>query len=240
MTQWGEAAPLLKRGASSARMATLLLAVGWIALIRPLADPPPSFADEAAAPAATHRYVGVRKCRSCHKKELLGNQVATWQQGPHRPALATLRNEHSARLAEQLELTLPAHQAPACLRCHVTAYALPETAFAYPLDSADGVQCESCHGPGRDYRKKKIMSDAELAAKKGLWNLDRGTTVCATCHNPQSPTWDPERYRLEAGGSAGFDFDQAIQRIAHPIPDDTKGRYLEIEKRLKEQGLKVE
>ena len=221
-------------------MATSLLALGWITLTGSLAAPLPSIADEATSPAGEHRYVGVRKCRTCHKKKLLGNQVATWQQGPHRPALATLRNEHSARLAEQLELTLPAHQAPECLRCHVTAFALPETAFAYELDAADGVQCESCHGPGRDYRKKKVMSDAELAAKKGLWNLDRGTTVCASCHNPQSPTWDPERYTLKEGGSAGFDFDQATQRIAHPIPKDTKGRYLAIEKRLKEQGLEVE
>ena len=63
--------------------------------------------------------------------------------------------------------------------------------------------------------------------------------MCATCHNPESPTWDPKRYTLEDGTTAGFDFDQATKRIAHPIPEDTKGRFLEIEKRLKEQGLEA-
>jgi hypothetical protein len=233
----------MTRRVSRTRSAIPPLAVGAISLIGAIAAPPPAAADEVepAVPAAgSHRYVGVRKCRTCHKKELLGNQIATWQQGPHRAALETLRNERSVALAQQLELQLPSHQAPECLRCHVTAYALPEIAFAYELEATDGVQCESCHGPGRDYRKKKVMSDPKAAAKNGLWNLDRGTAVCATCHNPQSPTWDPERYALEGGGGAGFDFDQALKRIAHPIPKDTKGRYLEIEKRLKEQGLEVE
>jgi len=189
---------------------------------------------------AVHRYVGVRKCETCHKKKLLGNQIQRWLQGPHRSAYDTLQREHSVRLAHELGLTRPAHQAPECLRCHVTAFSLSEANFAYELEAADGVQCESCHGPGRDYRKKKVMSDPELASSEGLWDLSHGTGVCATCHNPLSPTWDSTRYDLEDGATAGFDFNQATKRIAHPIPKNTKGRYLEIEKRLKAQGLKVE
>ena len=195
---------------------------------------------EAAANKIAHRYVGIRKCQSCHKKELLGNQMKAWREGPHRRAFETLENEESIALAAELELALPAHQSPECLRCHVTAYALPEAAFAYEIDMADGVQCESCHGPGRDYRKKKVMSDPELAAAKGLWDLSEGTTVCVSCHNPLSPTWDPARYTLDDGTTAGFDFQQATGRIPHTIPEDTKGRYLELEQALKDQGLEVE
>ena len=132
----------------------VLLALSGVALAALLTAPPTS-AGEAISQEVAHRYVGVRKCRTCHKKELLGNQVEAWRGGPHQPAYATLENEHSALLAKQLDLKLPAHESPACLRCHVTAYALPEAAFAYELDLVDGVQCESCHGPGRDYRKKK-------------------------------------------------------------------------------------
>ena len=32
---------------------------------------------------------------------------------------------------------------------------------------------------------------------------------------------------------AGFDFAQAVKEIAHPIPEDVKGHYIEIEKKLK-------
>ena len=232
------------RGAWVAVASTALTAsMASMALTALLLETPALADDElgdAISKTITHRYVGVRKCRTCHKKELLGNQVKTWREGPHRPALETLENEESVELAEELGLALPAHQSPECLRCHVTGYALPEVAFAYELDMADGVQCESCHGPGRDYRKKKIMSDPELAAKKGLWGLGPDSKVCISCHNPQSPTWDPERYTLEDGTTAGFHFQQAALRVAHPIPEDTKGHYLEIEKDLKERGLEVE
>ena len=217
----------------------VLLALGGAALAALLTAPPTS-ADEAISQEVAHRYVGVRKCRTCHKKKLLGNQVATWEQGLHQKALETLKQQRSIDLAKERGLKLPAHQAPECLRCHVTAYALPEAAFAYELDKADGVQCESCHGPGRDYRKKKVMSDPELAAEKGLWDVSRGTMVCVSCHNSESPTWDPKRFTLQDGTTVAFDFDQGIKRIEHPIPEDTKGRYLEIEAELKKKGLKAE
>ena len=185
-----------------------------------------------------HRYVGVRKCGSCHKKELLGNQLAAWRKAPHAKALVTLKNEESKAIAQRMGLKKSPDNAPECLRCHVTAFGLPEAAFAYEVKPDDGVQCESCHGPGRDYRKKKIMSDPEKAREKGLWDSDE-PSICTHCHNRESPTFDPKRYTLPDGSTAGFDFDLARKKIPHPIPKDTKGHYLEIEKRLKAEGKKV-
>ena len=40
--------------------------------------------------------------------------------------------------------------------------------------------------------------------------------------------------------TAPNDCSASVARIAHPIPETTKGRYLEIEERLKRQGLEVE
>jgi hypothetical protein len=233
----------MRLGGASRNLVAAWATIGSMMLAGSLWVAPATADDELAdaiAKKIAHRYVGVRKCSSCHKKKLLGNQLKTWRDGHHQSAFETLENEQSQELAEELGLKLPAHQSPQCLGCHVTGYALPEEAFAYDLAIDDGVQCESCHGPGRDYRKKKIMSDPEVAAEKGLWDLSEGTQVCQGCHNPSSPTWDPARYTLEDGTTAGFHFQQAISRIAHPIPEETKGRYLEIEKKLKEQGLKVE
>ncbi len=187
----------------------------------------------AASAAEPHRYVGVRKCATCHKKELIGNQVAAWRELPHARAYATLESERSRAIAANLSLTAPPAQAPECLRCHVTAHGAPPSRFAYQLDPTDGVQCESCHGPGRDFRKKKIMSDRKKALAKGLWPADEDPAICITCHNPQSPTWDPERFTLDDGRSVGFDFELGKKRIAHPIPEDVKGNYLELEEEQK-------
>lgn len=188
---------------------------------------------DASAPLE-HDYVGVGKCKSCHGKELMGDQVAVWRRGPHRPGLDVLKSESSRELALGLGLTQPAHEAPECLVCHLTAFEVPASRISRPLDPEDGVQCESCHGPGRSYRKKKIMSDPERAHAQGLWEPAKDHGICLRCHNRQSPTFDPKRFQLEDGGTTDFDYEQAAVQIAHPIPEDVKGKYLELEKKQKE------
>jgi hypothetical protein len=191
----------------------------------------------AASAEDVHQYVGAAKCKSCHAKELIGDQYGTWKaKDPHHRAFETLKNEASRAIAAKRGLASSAHEAPECLECHVTAFGAPATQIATPLDPAEGVQCESCHGPGRDYRKKKVMSDHELAHAKGLWHADDDPAICTTCHNEKSPTFDAKRYTLPGGKTAGFDFEQAKQRIAHPIPEDVKGRYLELEKARRAAG----
>ena len=59
--------------------------------------------------------------------------------------------------------------------------------------------------------------------------------LCETCHNERSPFWDPGRYPLPDGSTAGFDTEQAVQKILHPIPEDRRGKIAEIEKELKEK-----
>ncbi len=188
----------------------------------------------AAAQGVPHQYVGASKCKTCHKKELMGDQYGTWSDGPHAEAFETLEEDDSTALAAKLGVAGPASEASECLSCHVTAFGQPAEAFYKDLEFEDGVQCESCHGPGRDYRKKKIMSDPEQAKAKGLWDPGAHAKICTECHNPRSPTWDPARYTLPDGTTAGFHFEQAKTRIAHPIPEDVKGRYLELEKAQKE------
>ena len=217
------------------RRAAFRLAPGgglWLALtLAPVLVLAP--ANARAEPLAEHDYVGVGKCRSCHKKELMGNQVAVWQKGPHHRAFQTLLSEASLAIAAERGLASPPHESAECLRCHVTAHAVPPVRIANEVDPADGVQCESCHGPGRDYRKKKIMSDEELARKKGLWDAEHDAAICTACHNEESPTFDPARYALTDGTKVGFDFELAKQRFPHEIPADVKGRYVELEKEQK-------
>ena len=186
----------------------------------------------AAVPASAekeHDYVGFEKCRTCHEKELMGNQVQAWSEGPHHRAYETLTSEASAAIAKELGIETPPHESAACLSCHVTAYGVPPVRIANPVDAVDGVQCESCHGPGRDYRKKKIMADSEVAKSKGLWDAAGSEGICVACHNTESPTYDPERYLRADGTTAGFDFEIAKTRVPHAIPSDVKGRFIELE-----------
>jgi hypothetical protein len=117
----------------------------------------------------------------------------------------------------------------------VTAHGVAADKLAYELDPADGVQCESCHGPGANYRKKKIMSDRDEAIAKGLWKADEDEAICTACHNAKSPTWDPKRFALPNGATAPFDFAIGKERFPHPIPEDVKGKVVEIEKQRKQE-----
>jgi len=181
-----------------------------------------------ASAGSDHDYVGARKCGVCHKKVLIGDQLGAWKRGPHARAFATLQTEASQAIADRLGLETSPQEAMECLECHATGAVVPAGRQAYDLDLDDGVQCESCHGAGADYRKKKVMSDPAEARAHGLVDLDDQPGLCATCHNERSPTFDPARYRLPDGGVSGFDQEQARSRIAHPIPPEVKGRYLEL------------
>jgi hypothetical protein len=166
-----------------------------------------------AAPAEP-QYVGEKKCRSCHRKKRIGNQYRAWKEGRHSQAFASLKGEEALEIARERGLTSPPREAEECVKCHVTAFGEHPSEFARkPLAHEDGVQCESCHGPGSRYRKKKIMSDHAKAVAAGMWEPDKDEKICTSCHNEGSPFWDP---------AVGFDFEKSKEKIAHPIPAEFK------------------
>jgi hypothetical protein len=173
-----------------------------------LAAGPPSSGD--------HEWVGVGKCRSCHKKEGIGNQIAWWEQSEHAKAFETLGSDEAKKWAEEAGVGDP-QKADECLRCHTSAHGVPKEMLSKKFDSTLGVQCESCHGAGKDYRKKKVMRDRDLAISKGL--VPQSEEVCIVCHNDESPAWDPERYTRPDGTKVGFDYDLAVEEIGHPVPE---------------------
>jgi hypothetical protein len=105
---------------------------------------------------------------------------------------------------------------PKCLKCHVTGQLEAGGAFDAKFDKAEGVGCESCHGAGSEYAKKKVMEDAMKGAIQGssVGLVDEPTEqACKKCHNEESPTYKP------------FNFQEAKEKIAHPIPDARKAEY---------------
>jgi hypothetical protein len=171
------------------------------------------------------QYVGAKKCKTCHKKELMGNQYGAWEEAKHSKAFEALKGEKALEIAKERGLTVPPHEADECLKCHATAYGEDASKFAKkPLNPEDGVQCESCHGPGSLYKKKKTMSDHDKSMAAGMWEPGKDDKICIGCHNEDSPTWDP---------AEGFDLEKRKEEIAHPIPEDVKGKYIEVEKQRK-------
>jgi hypothetical protein len=196
----------------TARWSATAVALGWLLV--------------AALPgAAEPKYVGAQDCGRCHKKELIGDQLGVWKKGPHAKAMEALKSDDAKKIAAERGLTVPPDQSDDCVRCHATAHGLDKSKFfKKPLVVSDGVQCESCHGPGSEYRKKKVMADEKKAVAAGMWKPGEDETICTKCHNKESPTWDTAK---------GFDFAAAKEKIEHPIPEDVKGHYIELEKKAR-------
>lgn len=159
----------------------------------------------SAPAAAENSYVGVDSCKMCHKSEKKGDQYGKWQGSKHAQAYEVLASDKAKEIASGKGIA-NAQEAPECLKCHVTAAGVDASMLGEKYKVEDGVGCESCHGPGSEYKNMKIMKDVEAAKAAGLVIPDEET--CKKCHNEESPTYKP------------FDFDARKAEIAHPIPSE--------------------
>lgn len=159
-------------------------------------------------------YVGVKSCKMCHKKAEDGEQFVKWQNSPHAKAVEKLASPEAKDVAKKMGIDEP-QKSGKCLACHSTAYNWTETVQNAELPVEEGVTCESCHGPGKNYKKKETMKNKALAKAAGL--LDAKDS-CKLCHNDKSPTWKADRYTLKDGSKVGFDVEQAYAKIMHPVP----------------------
>ena len=171
------------------RFPALLIVLAAIAMVTVMSAPA----------AAEHEYVGVDSCKMCHKKEKTGNQYGKWVESKHANAYATLASDKAKEIAGG-----NAQESADCLKCHVTAAGVDASLLGKKYKVEDGVGCESCHGAGKDYKKKKIMENQADAIAAGLIIPTEAT--CTACHNDGSPTF------------AGFDFEARKADIAHPNP----------------------
>lgn len=158
-------------------------------------------------PQNTFTYVGSETCGMCHKSEKQGSQLSIWQNSAHSKAFETLKTDTANQIAKAKGFDKPASETWECLKCHVTGYNLDATMLGKKFKIEDGVQCETCHGPGSGYKDMKIMKDKDLAVKNGLIIHDNIEEFCASCHNSDSPTF------------VKFDFKEYWDKIKHNIPE---------------------
>ncbi|MBN1406287.1 MAG: hypothetical protein JW956_00775 [Calditrichaceae bacterium] len=164
------------------------------------------------------KYVGVAKCKTCHGKKT-GDQYGIWQKGPHANALKSLSSEAALKFAKENGIADPAKD-DKCLNCHATIKTIDAKLLddKHKMTLEEGVSCESCHGPGSEYKSPKIMKkkayDEDYAAAHKA-ALDAGLIeptekVCLTCHNEKNP------FHKE------FNYAEQVKKIAHPNPERKK------------------
>ena len=154
-----------------------------------------------------HQYIGAKKCKTCHNSAKKGAQYKLWTESKHAQAFLTLASPEAIKFAAEQGIKNP-QKAPECLQCHVTGYGEPADHFAATFSESLGVQCESCHGAGSAYYKKKPMM--EIRSKKvtpETYGLVMPTAeICAKCHNEKSRSGKFVDWRADS------------TKIAHPIP----------------------
>lgn len=139
--------------------------------------------------AQDYEYIGAAKCKMCHNKTSTGSQYKIWAASKHAKAMDLLVGDEKTD--------------PNCIKCHSTAGSVDEDLIA-TLKSSEGISCESCHGPGSGYKSNTVMKSREKSLAKGLVIPDEA--VCLECHNDESKYFK------------GFNYDEYVKKIAHPIP----------------------
>lgn len=169
---------------------------------------PPPGDDQSHAFLEDPEFRGVDGCKTCHRKPEDGEQFRLWEESPHAKAYDVLASDEAKAIAAECGIDNP-QESGECLKCHVTAFGVDESRLGSKYAMTDGVGCESCHGAGGDYYKKSTMEGIAAGeidpASVGLVIPTEET--CVTCHNEESPSYK------------AFNFAEAKEKIAHPIPE---------------------
>ena len=134
------------------------------------------------AQSSDHAYVGETKCAMCHKSEKSGKQAVIWEGTDHAKAYDTLGTPQAKAIAAKLGIDNP-QTSGKCLKCHSTAYGFTETQVTQDVAVQEGVSCETCHGPGKDYMKMSVMKDKTQSIANGLVTPDEKCASNATTRN---------------------------------------------------------
>ncbi len=197
---------------------------------------------QAQAQSNNGDYLGVATCAgsTCHGRAegngavVRQDEIATWQEpsspsGAHSRAYAVLAGARGRQIAATLGLGA-ATSAPACLGCHATY--VPESRRGPRFITADGVGCESCHGPSENwlavhYARPATHASNVAAGLTPLKDPQVRAQVCLDCHYGSTKTGQFVTHEMMAAGHPRVSFEldlfSALQQH-HDIDSDYVSR----------------
>lgn len=179
-----------------------------------------------------NQYVGSEICSSCHNTASHVGIYDLWKNSNHSQAYNTLVQHTLSKPSiidgaklwivkmgvqkENYGLPTPANESEYCLPCHVTAFGIESKLIASSFNKEEGIQCESCHGPGaahaeleklkaqgKDISIKQLPRIIELVKYADMRKYKDNNSIkteCETCHN---------------GMCGNFDFEKMFPTIKH-------------------------
>ncbi|MBZ5498670.1 MAG: beta-propeller fold lactonase family protein [Acidobacteriia bacterium] len=156
--------------------------------------------DSLTRPGA--KYIGNEVCGTCHARE-----YKKWLGTRHSRSWVMLgMTEKADRVKSHFNVkSLSPQNSAICLKCHGTAAGAPPEFRLSTFHVEEGVQCESCHGPGEQYATEEVMKNKQQAIALGLRMPTK--EVCLNCHMAK-----PSH---EFMNKKPFDFEESYKKIAH-------------------------
>lgn len=177
-----------------------------------------------AAVAAEPAYEGRKKCSSCHK-----SQAESWSETAHAKAIDSLkaRTKPEAKRKAKLDVDKDYTQDKDCVGCHVDGFGKDGGYDVQdPGKFLAGVGCESCHGPGTDYRRihrkagEVFEKSKKAAPRQSLADAGQDFQFverCNACHmNYAGSTWTGAKkpytpFTPKVDKKYAFDFEKAVR-----------------------------
>lgn len=176
-------------------------------------------------------FTGVASCggSTCHGRSVADgavvrqDEILIWQDpasaaGAHSRAWRVLQEPRSREIARRLGIG-EATTAPMCLGCHATPIGLDSNAGRAPTGArfqiADGVGCESCHGPASGWLASHYAVGGTHAANvaRGLIPLETPQAragVCLDCHYGSADDGQFVTHRIMAAGHPRISFEMDL------------------------------
>ena len=198
---------------------SVFTAVGMLGVLGLLSATAIQPSDREGTRPVANRYIGASKCKNCHSSDASGNQYGAWKGAKHSHAFEGLATDEAKKAAADLGIA-DAQKADECLKCHTTAFGEDEKLIKRGFKIEEGVQCETCHGPGEQHMKARFAEAAKGGDEEGFGDEEPGWValpegeiivnpspeVCLECHNAEAPTFK------------GFCYYEFVQKVSHLDP----------------------
>lgn len=143
--------------------------------------------------ASPKKYIGVEKCKKCHNKKVEKQIYNNWRKSAHAKAYENLFSDAAIKRAQIMDLNSDPWELNECLVCHSTDPFASKSLFRRGFKMEDGVQCETCHGAGSMYAKKRVMQKITKERESGDFTTAKQTGLivvtgesCGTnCHRSE-------------------------------------------------------